>query len=339
MMSTKRWVAVGIALGVLFLSIISQVVTSLIFSAMNEEATSIVDFFMTDDRFHQEIIEEGDFSSRIAVLEVNGPIIDTDNSGLFSGGSGYNHQDFLDKLEIIAEDSTIHGVILSINSPGGGSFESAQIARRLDALQEDFDLPIYASFGAMATSGGYFIAAGADRIFVTPQTWTGSIGVVVSTLNFSGLMERHGVSQNITTSGDFKDIFSMYRPSTEADKQIMQTLVDDTFDDFVDVIVRGRGLSEARVREIGDGRIINGSQAVEMDLADDFGELADVIVAMRESQSLHHAEVFRFESTQGGVGSIFLSRVGQVFGQNDLISSRLFGQGNTPRAMLIYGGQ
>jgi protease-4 len=201
----------------------------------------------------------------------------------------------MEMLDAIENDDTVVGVILAVNSPGGGVYESAQIKRRLDRIQQYRDIPLYVSFGSMAASGGYYISAGADMIFAPRETLTGSIGVIFSSLNFSGLFEEHGISDMSVTSGEHKDIFSSFREMTDEERAIMQSMVDNSQDAFVSLIAEGRGMSEEEVRVIADGRIYDGIQAKEIGLIDEFGYLEDVIQAMRRDLDIYNAQVFTYE--------------------------------------------
>src|SRR5699024_9499864 len=127
--------------------------------------------------------------------------------------------------------------------------------------------------GGMAASGGYYVAAPADKIFAEATTLTGSIGVIMESVNYAELAENHGVKFNTFTSGKHKDIMSPSREMTEEEHDIMQSMIDEMYDEFVDVIVDGRGMDEQTVREVGDGRIYTGKQAKEVELIDDLGSL------------------------------------------------------------------
>lgn len=335
-MNKKRWAALGIAIGVLIFSGITQ--TARFFNGVSDdEIFGFVDSVFGDGRFSEEVIQPGNWNERIVVLNVHGPIID--GGGLFSGGE-FSHQAFLQKLDQIENDPSVRGIILSVNTSGGGVFESAQIASRLDRLQDEFGLPIYVSMGSMAASGGYYIAAGADRIFASRQTWTGSLAAVISSLNFSGLMEEWGIEDQTVASGEHKTLGSATIPMSAGDRAILQSLVDNAHDDFVEVIARGRGMDEAQARNLADGRIFDGIQALEAGLIDEIGYQEDAIAAMRRDFNLEDAEVFSLMENHG-FGSLFWVRAAELLSLSQSSQGVLSSleTNHAPRLFFIWGGR
>ena len=190
-MSGKRWAALGIAALLFFVSIIASLATK-----HEESSTSdtFSDIFGGEEEFIEEVIEDGSPNRKILVLEVNGVIQDTgsDVTSVFQS-PGYNHRQFLRMLDQAKEDDSVQGIIVRVNTPGGGVSESAEIHKRLVEIKEETEKPIYISMGTMAASGGYYIAAPANKIFAAPETITGSIGVIMQGINYSELAEKYGV--------------------------------------------------------------------------------------------------------------------------------------------------
>ncbi|MCL2864803.1 MAG: signal peptide peptidase SppA [Lachnospiraceae bacterium] len=340
-MNGKRWAAIGIATVVLFFSVIIQLVSLFATVSIEESGVNFMDILGTGSDLGTQVERSGNPLEQIAVLRVDGAIISGGGTSIFDTAT-YNHDLFLESLEVIAADATIRGVVLFVNSPGGGVYESAQIKRRLDYLQENYEIPIYASFGSMAASGGYYISVGADRIFATPETLTASIGVIFSSLNFTGLMERFGVSDMTVTSGDHKDIFSPYRPVTDEEEAIMQSMVDNMQDEFVRIIAEGRGMSEAEVRTFADGRIVDGLQALELGMIDELGEIEDAIDAMKDTIGNQNAQVIRFYDASDTFSSLFGFHLSNLLGGNNNINEQLaraLDTNRAPRLMMIYGGR
>ena len=187
---------------------------------------------------------------------------------------------------------------LQVNSPGGGVVESAQIYKEIREIQEETEKPIYVSMGSMAASGGYYISAPADKIFVNKETMTGSIGVIMQSINYGKLAEKYGVEFVTIKSGPYKDIMSPTREMTEVERNMLQEMLNDSYEDFVDIIEQGRNMTEAEVKKVADGRIVNGRQAIEAGLADDFGFLEDVVAAIKTDYNLENAEVFEYGYSQ-----------------------------------------
>ncbi|WP_227936589.1 signal peptide peptidase SppA [Alkalihalobacillus deserti] len=290
-MSRKRWLAL-IAVAMIFVvSVIVNLATSNVFT----NANSLLD--PTSNQWTQEIIDPGEeMGSSIVVLELNGVIQDTGDGGLFQT-TGYRHEMFLSQIEHAAKDPNVEGIILRINTPGGGVVESAEIHEKIVKAQMEYDKPIYVSMGNTAASGGYYIAAPADKIVATPQTITGSIGVIMESINVAELAENYGVKINTIKSGPYKDIMSTTREMTEEERAILQSIIDESYDEFVRIIAEGRNMTEEQVRSIGDGRIYTGKQALELDLIDELGGLDDTITMMREL--VGHYDAVKYEAHIG----------------------------------------
>lgn len=334
-MNTKRWIALVAAAALL---VISLVINSA-FTLLQTDFTSGFDDFVNTGETGpgEQIIESGDASNRVAVLTVDGAIQDTGEASVF-GAAGYNHDAFMEQLEAVKEDDSVKGVVLNVNSPGGGVVESAQIHDKITEIQEETNKPLYVSMGSMAASGGYYIAAPAEKIFVNEETLTGSIGVIMQSVNYGELAERYGVDFVTIKSGPYKDIMSPTREMTDDERALLQEMLDSSYEQFVDVIEQGRDMTEAEVKEYADGRIMNGRQAVEADLADDFGFEEDVIQAMREDFDLADAEVFEY-GTSDDWTSLFAMKAGSFFGmdmETKLIADML-SQNSGPRMMYLYG--
>jgi len=329
-MNTKRWLALVAAIVLLFVSIGFRFTMSI--------ASGLFDTIAEFDEhyYEEEILEDGDWDERIAVLDLEGIIQDIDLSVFLT--EGYHHEQFLGMIEQAGEDSSIAAIILKINSPGGAVGETAQIHRKLVELQETYDKPIYVSMGATAASGGYYVAAPADKIFAEPATITGSIGVIMESINYSELAENYGVHFNTIKSGKHKDIMSPNREMTSEERDILQSMIDEMYDDFVQVIVDGRQMDEEEVRKIGDGRVYTGRQAQEVGLVDEVGNFEDALLAMQEDFHLQDAQVVQYE-----IGTNFLSSLGMnlkgLFKRTptelDQVMS-LLRESDKPRAMYIY---
>jgi protease-4 len=170
----------------------------------------------------------------------------------------------------IAENLDACGVILRINSPGGTVGASQEIYDAVCALR-DKSTPIVASFGDVAASGGLYVALGASRIVSNPGTITGSIGVIMQSPELSALYQKVGVATQVVKSGPFKDILSTARPLSDAERALLQGLIDDSYAQFVEAVADGRKLPIEEVKKFADGRILTGRQAKELGLVDELG--------------------------------------------------------------------
>ncbi len=328
-MNTKRWLAIVAAGLLLFVSIGFQLVTSALSGALDGA------FSIDQEMFDETVIAEGNPDERIAVLSLDGVIQDTGPTGIF-GEDPYNN--FLSSIDRAAEDSSVKAIVLKVDSPGGGVVESAEIHRQLVALKEETEKPIFVSMGNTAASGGYYVSAPADKIYADAATITGSIGVIMQSINFGKFAEKHGVEFDTITSGKHKDIMSPAREMTNEEEEILQTMVDEMYDDFVQVIVDGRGMEEAKVRELADGRVYTGKQAKENNLIDEVGTFEDALLDLQETEELNDAQIFEYGEKQVFLNAflmdaknIFKSEESQLI---ELITS--LGQSENPRAMYLY---
>ncbi len=173
-------------------------------------------------------------------------------------------------LNQVKDDDSVKAIVLRVNTPGGGTNESAEIHHKIVEIKEETQKPVYVSMGSMAASGGYYISAPADKIFASPETLTGSLGVIMQGMNYSELADKIGIDFVTIKSGPYKDIMSESREMTSEERDILQDMIDNSYNEFVRVIAEGRGMPESKVRELADGRIYDGRQAKEVNLIDDF---------------------------------------------------------------------
>lgn len=345
-MNAKRWSAIGIALSIFIFSLFFSNYFS--YMIQKQETTESVSnrFFslMGNNTVEENLLKAGNSSKRIVVLSVDGTILAGQSVGL-TGDLGYDHDGFLQQLEQVLIDDTIKGIILSVNSPGGGTYESAQIKDKLVAIQQATKVPIYVSMGSMAASGGYYISASAEKIFASEETVTGSIGVIMSGANFSELFEKIGVDDTTIKSGEFKDIGSATRAMTEEDAAILQTIVDTSYDRFVEVIVEGRGMEKDAVEDLADGRIYDGAQAVGNGLVDKIGYQEDALEALQKDYDLKDAEIFSYQNPALSFASLFNAKVSNLFQSSKTMESEIdklmsaIGTADSPKMMYYYGGQ
>ncbi|MEK6189492.1 MAG: signal peptide peptidase SppA [Carnobacterium alterfunditum] len=345
-MNAKRWSAIGVALGIFIFSLFFSNYFS--YMVQKQETTeSVSDSFLSllgTNTVEESLLKAGNSSKRIVVLSVDGTILAGQSASL-TGDSGYDHDGFLQQLEQVLIDDTIKGIILSVDSPGGGTYESAQIKDKLVAIQQATGIPIYVSMGSMAASGGYYISASAEKIFASDETLTGSIGVIMSGTNFTELFEKIGVDDTTIKSGEFKDIGSATRTMTKEDAAILQTIVDTSYDRFVEVIVEGRGMEKDAVKNLADGRIYDGVQALENGLVDEIGYREDAIEAIQKDYDLKDAEIFSYQNPSLSFGSLFNAKVSNLFQTSETMESEIgklmsaIGTSDSPKMMYYYGGQ
>jgi protease-4 len=334
-MNKKRMIALAAAV-ILF---IGSIIVNFAFTAATTDFTKAFESVLgaSEEDFIENVEENGNAFEKIAVLPVEGVIQDTGTSESLFATGGYNHQAFMDKLDKVQKDNDVKALILQVNSPGGGVLESAQIHDKIVEIKEKTKKPVYVSMGAQAASGGYYISAPADKIFASPETLTGSLGVIMQSINYSKLAEDYGVDFVTIKSGPYKDILSPTRDITDEEKKILQSMVDHSYNGFVKVIAEGRGLPESKVREIADGRVYDGYQAKEHKLIDEFGYLEDTIAALKKAEKLEGAQVISYESTMG-LPSLLAMNAKSMFTGNDEVSvlMKILSNPNSPRLMYLY---
>ena len=183
--------------------------------------------------------------------------------------------DILEDLRDFREDSAIKAIVLRIDSPGGSVAPSQEIH---DAVKKTAELkPVVVSMGSVTASGGYYIAVAGQQIVANPGTLTGSIGVIMEFANYEELLKKIGWQNIVVKSGRFKDIGSPNRAMSDADRQLLQMMIDDVQSQFVSAVAQGRHLSLEKVREVADGRIMTGRQALAAGLVDKLGGLETAI--------------------------------------------------------------
>ena len=214
----------------------------------------------------------GDGASRIAVVPVEGTIAPADNT---VGGiqPTTTPEGLADALRQAGQDTSVVAVVIEVNSPGGGVTASDEMHQSILDFRENAGKPVVVSMGDTAASGGYYIATAADRIVANETTLTGSLGVIIPLNNFAEAANKYGIKQVIIKSGKYKDMGSSFREMTPKERDIFQSIVDDLYAQFVDVISEGRDIPKDRVREIADGRVYSGLQAKKLGLIDSFGGL------------------------------------------------------------------
>ena len=205
---------------------------------------------------------------RISIIKLEGIINDSPGSSIFKDLTSSNSA--LELITKATKDSSIKGIVLRINSPGGTVAASQELYKAI--INAKKKKPVVISFGDIAASGGYYIASAGDVIFANPGTLTGSIGVITSYLNFYDLLNKIGVKGVVIKSGEFKDIGNPTRPLTEQERKILQALLDDSYDQFLTDVSHGRNIPKKKVAELAKGLIYTGKQAKKIGLVDYIGD-------------------------------------------------------------------
>ena len=221
-------------------------------------------------------VRGGDAGGRVAVIDVDGLLLNTPFVGPLSVGENPVAL-FREKLDAVEEDKTVRAVVLRVNSHGGGVSACAAMRHDLDRFKARTKLPVVACLLDTAAGGAYQIAAGADHVVAGPATVTGGLGVILNLFNLQDLMEQFNVRPQAVKAGEYTDIGSSARTLTEDEKKLLQTIADEFQAQIKADVVRGRRGIDAVDPTTFDGRIFTGNQAVARKLADRIGDLDDAI--------------------------------------------------------------
>lgn len=286
-------------------------------------------------------IEEplGPSGNYIGVVEIHGEIgPSADTSSLFATNTGYDHTAMMDFVDEMMEDDDNEGILLSLDTPGGTVYESDELYLKLMEYKEETGRPIYAYMHSMAASGGYYISMAADEIYANRNTTTGSIGVMMGGIDMSELYEKVGLKEQYITSGPNKAMGSSGTPMTEEQIAIFQSIVDEAYDIFVDIIVEGRGLKEAEVRKIADGRVYTAKQALDLKLIDGISLYDDYLDQIAEDFD-DDIEFYTPTAAEDDFMSLLLGRIEKLIPKSDAEIFTEFCEENSHMVpMYYYGG-
>lgn len=200
-----------------------------------------------------------------AMVEINGTI---------AAGGDASAENVTSALQAAFKDKNTQGVVVRINSPGGSPVQAQTIYDEMRRLRQKYpDIPLYAVVEDICASGGYFIAVGADRIYVSKSSLVGSIGVLMNGFGFTGLMEKLGIDRRLITAGENKAFLDPFSPLEERHKQFAKQLAEDIHQQFIGVVREGRGKRLKETPETFSGLIWTGQKSIELGLADGIGSL------------------------------------------------------------------
>jgi len=199
---------------------------------------------------------------KIALIEISGVITES--------------EEIIDNLREYGQQETVKGIVLRIDSPGGGVVPAQEIYKEVLTIKKR-GKPVVTSIGNIGASGGYYIACATNKILANPGTITGSIGVIMALSNIEELLGKLGLKTTVIKSGKHKDMGSPLRPLSDEELGILQKLIDDVHYQFITAVAQGRKLPLDKVKELADGRIFTGQQAKDLGLIDQLGTLEDAI--------------------------------------------------------------
>lgn len=289
----------------------------------------------------QETTISGEGSDKVLLIDISGTLTTSKDSGIFSEPSlPARLKEELTKAE---KDDHIKAIVLRINTPGGTVTSSDILYHELQEFKEKRKVPIISSIMDMGTSGGYYVAMASDYIFAHPSTITGSIGVIMLTLNGQGLLEKIGIQPTAIVSGPKKSMGSPFRAMNDEERAIFQDVIDRLYARFLTVVEKGRPkLAAAKIRQLADGRIYTADVAKTEGLIDEIGYLDDAIERAKKSAKLSEAQVVTYtrssRETHQNIYSHFDPPTVGPLGFPQINASTMLGvlQGGTPQMMYMW---
>ncbi|MBF0714798.1 signal peptide peptidase SppA [Gemelliphila palaticanis] len=287
----KRIIASLSAAGIIVLSVaFGRGEQSLVQENTSIENTSInsINAILNNGRGSgKHVITEGDSNNVIQKISVNGTIDEkmTDEEQTYS---------ILNQINLAAEDNNVKAILLSVNSPGGGVYESAEIYNALLNSGKD----VYVSMKQTAASGGYYISMASKKIYANEETTTGSLGVIMSNLSMQKFLEDHGIKNQVIRSGANKAVGGLAEDLTDDAKKIYEEILKDSYNKFVDVIAKGRNMDREKVLELADGRIYSGTQAVKNGLIDKIGSEKDLIEDIKQEKGISNPKIIEYRNVE-----------------------------------------
>lgn len=241
--------------------------------------SSIFESVMTDGKAGSaNVMPTGD---TIDVIKVEGVISE--------GQTNYNHVWTLNRIDSLIKRDTNKGILLYVNSPGGGIYESDELYLKLKEYKETTGRPVYAYMAQTAASGGLYVCMAADKIYANRMTLTGSIGVIMSLTDTTGLQDLIGIKSENIVSGKNK---AMGNPLTDEQRDILQSIIDESYEIFVDIVAEGRGLDKATVKKLADGRVYSPEQAKAAGLIDEIADFDTVVEAMKKEHKITNSTLY-----------------------------------------------
>jgi protease-4 len=285
----------------------------------------------------QEVQLSGSGDGKVLLLDLSGVISSQDKDGLIPQPNLL--ATFKEELTKASKDEKVKAVVLRINSPGGTVNASDILYHELKTFKANKKIPVIASMMDVAASGGYYLAMATDAILVHPSTVTGSIGVIMLTVNAKGLLEKVGVEANAITSGPRKDMGSPFRTMTAEEKLIFQGVIDSFYDRFLAVVQEGRPrLSADQIKKLADGRIYSGEQAKAAGLVDEVGYLDEAIDLAKKNAGLTEARIVTYRRHGEYQNNIYSRLFGTSSGLSSLASMDLLSivRGGSPQFMYLW---
>ena len=275
----KRVISLVIVMVLVVFSLINGTLTKSTIQKQNTE-DSYVQMFLRSQSVHKLTLVDGNSDETIQKISIEGEIgAEMTNT--------YSRASIINQIKEAKSNSNVKAILLSVNTPGGGVYETAELYNELKNSGKD----VYVSMKKQATSGGYYVSMAAKKIFANTETTTGSLGVIMSFVSAQKYLNDHGIKQETIRSGEQKAIGGLLEDLPESTRKIYQEQNKEAYDRFVKAIAQGRSMSEDEVRKLADGRTYTGTQAVKNKLIDKIGTEEDLINFIKEDKKLFNPKV------------------------------------------------
>ena len=275
----KRVISLVIVMVLVVFSLINGTLTKSTIQKQNTE-DSYVQMFLRSQSVHKLTLVDGNSDETIQKISIEGEIgAEMTNT--------YSRASIINQIKEAKSNSNVKAILLSVNTPGGGVYETAELYNELKNSGKD----VYVSMKKQATSGGYYVSMAPKKIFANTETTTGSLGVIMSFVSAQKYLNDHGIKQETIRSGEQKAIGGLLEDLPESTRKIYQEQNKEAYDRFVKAIAQGRNMSEDEVRKLADGRTYTGTQAVENKLIDKIGTEEDLINFIKEDKKLFNPKV------------------------------------------------
>lgn len=275
----KRVISLVIVMVLVVFSLINGTLTKSVIQKQSTE-DSYVQMFLRSQSVHKLTLVDGNSDETIQKISIEGEIgAEMTNT--------YSRASIINQIKEAKSNSNVKAILLSVNTPGGGVYETAELYNELKNSGKD----VYVSMKKQATSGGYYVSMAAKKIFANTETTTGSLGVIMSYVSAQKFLNDHGIKQETIRSGEQKAVGGLTEDLPESTRKIYQKQNKEAYDRFVKAIAQGRSMSEDEVRKLADGRTYTGTQAVENKLIDKIGTEEDLINFIKEDKKLSNPKV------------------------------------------------
>lgn len=278
--NTEDAVELGLADGVHYEDEVHKHIMEMLELNPDEDELELISISDLNDS-SEAITTEGDRNSRVAILYASGDIGSTKGAGIYD-------KRMVEEIRKARENEDVKAMVLRVDSPGGGVLASDEIRRELELVQ--MEMPLIASMGNVAASGGYWISMPADTVMAQSNTITGSIGIFGLLFNVEEMLnDKLGIQTDMVKTGRFSDLGNPARPKTQQERAILQQDIEEGYDLFIEVVAEGRDMDEAAVREVAEGRVYSGQRALELNLVDLLGGLDDAVALAAEMAGIQES--------------------------------------------------